>query len=271
MATYKNIGPADVATTTTVLHEAIPITGSILSGTYGTLLAGDNIKNYTHGMFQSVYDYPYLSSSANHILDLSMGYSNASVLSSSTNTQNAKKINMYNVHAQTLLGFSGSTAETFESDLEIGDDNNQMNEVFFIDFSRLLTKDGIKKQSFSIAIGTGSWALASSGTYGGSGSSVYGESVMTLTDASGTFSTGVGGEWGLLYESNATRNGGTARGALFYDYGIAVLSASIFDDTADFFSGPGTYNGGNQSIVSALTGAAISGACDALRHRIVDL
>ena len=95
MATFKNIGPSEITTTTTVLHEAIPITGSILSGTYGTLLAGDNIKNYTHGMFQSVYDYPYLSSSANHILDLSTGYANASALSASGNTQKAKKINMY--------------------------------------------------------------------------------------------------------------------------------------------------------------------------------
>ncbi len=58
---------SDVATTTTLLHETIPMTGSILSGTYGTLTAGDNIKNYTHGMFQSVYDYPYLSSSANQL------------------------------------------------------------------------------------------------------------------------------------------------------------------------------------------------------------
>ena len=52
----------DVANTRTMLHEAIPLTGTIVSGTY----ADENIKNYAHGMFQSVYDYPYLSSSANH-------------------------------------------------------------------------------------------------------------------------------------------------------------------------------------------------------------
>ena len=62
----------DVTTTTTLLHEVIPITGTIFSGTYGTFPNDDNIKNYTHGMFQSVYDYPYLSSSANHIVDLTM-------------------------------------------------------------------------------------------------------------------------------------------------------------------------------------------------------
>tara|TARA_R100000152_G_C6781651_1_gene216654 strand:+ start:3110 stop:4192 length:1083 start_codon:yes stop_codon:yes gene_type:complete len=272
MATYKTIGPGDTTITTTVLHEAIPITGSILSGTYGTLLEGDNIKNFTHGMFQSVYDYPYLSSSANHILDITFGYSNNSALSASGNVQNSKKINMYNVHAQSLLGFSGSVCETFESDLDIGDDNNQMNEVFFIDLSRLLVKDGIKKQSFSMALGTGSWELVTSGTHGGSSSTSYGESVVVLTDASGAFATTVGGDYGVLYESNASPGGGTAHGVLFYDQGIVVLSASVFDsNAADWFSGPGTYNSGDQSLVSALTGAAISGTCDALRHRIVDL
>ena len=70
MATvFKNLLSNDVATTRTLLNEAIPITGSIVSGTYSDL----NIKNYAHGMFQSVYDYPYLSSSANHIFDITYG------------------------------------------------------------------------------------------------------------------------------------------------------------------------------------------------------
>lgn len=77
----------DVTTTKTLLHEVIPITGTIVSGTY----ADGNIKNYTHGMFQSVYDYPYLSSSANHIFDITVGYDEASGLSGSSNTQNSKR------------------------------------------------------------------------------------------------------------------------------------------------------------------------------------
>ena len=58
---------SDITTTRTLLHEVIPLTGTIVSGTYGTFRAERNILNYTHGMFQSIYDYPYLSSSANHI------------------------------------------------------------------------------------------------------------------------------------------------------------------------------------------------------------
>ena len=84
-----------------MLHEAIPITGTIVSGTY----ADENIKSYSHGMFQSVYDYPYLSSSANHIFDISEGYSSVSSLSASANSQNSKKINVYNQLAQLGFGY----------------------------------------------------------------------------------------------------------------------------------------------------------------------
>ena len=97
----------DVTTTRTLLHESIPLTGAIISGGAGdgalATYNNENIKNYTHGMFQSVYDYPYLSSSANHIIDLTMGYDESSVLSASTSTQNSKKINLYNQFSQVLL------------------------------------------------------------------------------------------------------------------------------------------------------------------------
>ena len=98
-STFKTFLNNDRTTTRTLLHEAIPITGTILSGTYGLGVFGvgaeSNIKNYSHGMFQSVYDYPYLSSSANHILDLAVGYSSASSLSGGASqdaTQRKNKI-----------------------------------------------------------------------------------------------------------------------------------------------------------------------------------
>ena len=84
---FEPINPAaDVTTTRTFLHEVIPVTGSISSGTY----ADNNIKNYTHGMFQSVYDYPYLSSSSNHIFDLSMGFAGHSIATLTLQDANAR-------------------------------------------------------------------------------------------------------------------------------------------------------------------------------------
>ena len=57
---------------------------------------------------ETVYDYPYLSSSANHIFDLTTGYSkrgSSFSLSASTNIQNEQKQNMYYNMAQVLAGY----------------------------------------------------------------------------------------------------------------------------------------------------------------------
>ena len=98
--TFKTLTANDTANTRTLLHEALPLTGTISSGTY----SDNNIKKYSHGMFESVYDYPYLSSSANHIYDIAVGYSSGSTLSASSVPQNAKKINIYSQMAQVLMG-----------------------------------------------------------------------------------------------------------------------------------------------------------------------
>ena len=124
--TFKNFLSNDLANTRTLLHEAIPITGSIVSGTYAS---DGNIKTYGHGMFKSVYDYPYLSSSANHIFDITAGYANASALSGASNTQNAKKISLYNQMAQYLVGYddTGSIKQ-----FTMPTDGTVMNDCFFV-------------------------------------------------------------------------------------------------------------------------------------------
>lgn len=243
----------DVTTTKTLLHEVIPITGTIVSGTY----ADGNIKNYTHGMFQSVYDYPYLSSSANHIFDITVGYDEASGLSGSSNTQNSKKINLYNQYAQVLLGYTGSTADgvrKFENDLAL-DGTGAMKEVFFISFSRLITKDQIKKGSFSLSLGTSS-------TY----AAPFAHAELVLQDALATERTGYtvaqGGDYGLLFTNSSGT--GNAVGNIFYQAGIAVITASVFGSSAQM-------NAAGEDTEAVLTGSSISVSCDALRHRIDNL
>ena len=243
---------SDVTTTKTLLYEAIPLTGSILSGTYND----ENIKNFTHGQFQAVYDYPYLSSSANHIFDLTVGFSaNSTISGSVSSTQETKKINMYNQFAQVLLGYTGSenTVREFENDLTL-DDVNRISDAFFVNFSRLITKDQIKKGSFTITLGSGSWA------------NPFTDPVV-LTDASSSDTGGtnntIGGDYGVLYTS-----GNVARGVLFYQAGIAVLSTASFDGVSDFFK---LESGTSYTTAQALASASISGSCDALRHRIQDI
>jgi hypothetical protein len=277
--TYETLNSAtDITSTRTLLNEAIPLTGTIVSGTYNEAVSpgftsATNVKNYSHGMFQSVYDYPYLSSSANHIFDLTVGYATTSGMSSSASTQNAKKINMYNVMAQSLLGYDVSGAiETFESDLDLTDNNSQMKEVFFIDFSRLLTKDQIKKGSFSLALVTGSTDL---------GPKLRGLTALpitTLTDLSASDDGGTnpnvnGGEYGLLYNSPYTAS---AVGAVFYQAGVAVITASVFCTASQVDGIPKnahfTRNNGNiYGLTGSWTSLPISSSCDEIRRRIANL
>jgi len=147
--TFKNLLTTDVATTRTLLNEAIPITGTIVSGTYND----ENIKYYAHGMFESVYDYPYLSSSANRIFDLTYGYSG---LSSSLHTTNAKKLNIYSELALVLMGTdTNGQIQLFDQDGDLGSGGTKMNSCFFIPYGRLITKDEIKKGSYTIKFVTG--------------------------------------------------------------------------------------------------------------------
>ncbi len=263
---FKQFVNDDVVPTRTLLHEAIPITGSIVSGTY----ADANIKNYSHGLFQSVYDYPQLSASSNHIFDLTMGISAQSSLSASTTVQNSKKINMYNQMAQMLMGHdvTGSILP-FDEDGNILAGGNKINSCFVINFSRLLSKDEIKKGSFSLQLGAASSYAAPF------------SSILTITDSGAQNDFRVKspvGEYAILSASAggayAGGNGSGSCGLLFYQAGIAIITGSVFLSTSNATGklaadAQMTANGDN--VKGLFTGSSMSGSADALRHRMFNL
>jgi|TARA_E500000305_G_C4025593_1_gene241588 hypothetical protein len=280
--TFKTLGAKDVTSTRSLLHEAIPITGSIVSGTYIENPGGTtetNIKNYTHGMFQSVYDYAYLSSSANHIFDLTMGYSATSALSASTAvTQQSKKINVYNQMAQVLMGFDHTgSVHLFDEDGDLSG-GTKMRECFFVNFARLLTKDEIKKGSFTLTLGV-------SGTY--NQKDAFNERVsISDTGASSDFKVNSpAGEYGILYATNAAGTelinptGGAKAvkaGLIYYQAGIAVVTGSVFGTLLSSSLSThglvfGTSAGYEEKVNAILTGSSISGSCNDFRHRVENL
>jgi len=292
--TFKSFLNNDVTSTRTLLHESIPITGSIVSGTYneGNTTTETNIKNFSHGLFQSVYDYPYLSSSANHIFDLTVGYSNDSGLSGSSNEQNADKINIYNQMAQILMGHDATGAiRQFDEDGDLSSGGTKLKEVFFVNFARLLNKDEIKKGSFSIEFGiTGSVGTpAASASFDGRNFI----SRVKASDLSGSTSYLVNspaGDYGVLYATSSTTDGSTYLtndrvpvGLVFYQAGIAVISGSIFNDSdaggvLSTATSVGTSVLGNplnklagQTGFQFVSGSSISGSCDAIRNRIYNI
>ena len=241
-ATFKTLNNNDITNTRTLLHESIPITGTIVSGTYGgaTVALGSepNIKTYSHGMFESVYDYPYLSSSANHIFDLTVGYSSDSVFSGS-GTQNAKKINIYNQMASVLMGHDVSgNIQKFDEDGNIQAGGAKLESCVFVNFARLLTKDEIKKGSFSLQLG------ASASFDSGSTGRTEMQSLITIADTNAANSFKVNsptGEYGILYGSGSVMPASTPVGLLFYQAGVAVLTSSVWDTYgSDGAAGSGT-------------------------------
>lgn len=182
---FKTFLNSDVTNTKTLLHEAIPIPGTLVSGTYGAGAFGSNplggepnIKEYTHGMFVSVYDYPHASSSANHIFDVSVGVSRK-IPQGSTNTNwygeytsedelftamstgghattndHKKKNHIYAQMAMVLAGHdTDGNIRYFDRDGNYGTVDDKIIDPIFLTFSRLLVKDEIKKGSFSMKIG----------------------------------------------------------------------------------------------------------------------
>lgn len=278
--TFKPIGAGDRATTRTLLHEAIPITGTILSGVYGTWPNDDNVKNFTHGQFQSVYDYPYLSSSANHIFDIMVGLNPTGSALYEDNvaagfTQYKKKRNNWNLCNQLQVGYSASTeggnyaVRAAEADLLL-DKSGALNDIFVLGFSSLLVKDEIKKGSVSITLGTGSYGYP----FGAAGASC-----RTFTDADAT-ATGAGtkalqgGQYGVLVDTTTQITGGI----VWYQGGQIWLSSSCFHADPGNASSPAVSDfyvsassAGAWTVDQQLVYGTISGSANALRHRIQNI
>ena len=276
--TFKTLTANDIVNTRTILHEAIPLTGTISSGTY----SDNNIKKYSHGMFESVYDYPYLSSSANHIYDITVGFSSGSTMSASTPVvQQAKKINIYTQMAQVLMGYNSlGEVQEFDEDGDLASGGTKLREVFFLNFARLLGKDELKKGSFQVSFITG-------GLPSGFGNSApytnNGGNIMTLGDYSATSSYYVNspaGEYGILYTSSATPKADSGYGLLFYQAGVAVVTGAMWSNPkANFKSGSAAVAAGlgagvvSASFINLLTGSGgnIEFISDSIRNRIQNI
>jgi hypothetical protein len=238
-------------------------------------------------MFQSVYDYPHLSSSANHLFDITVGilsgahddYTKSDTrMAANTHTQNQidKKVNIYNQMSQVLMGYDSSgNARPFDTDGDLSG-GSVMSSSIFINFSRLLVKDEIKKGSFSMEVANQT-AFDDRGVY---------SHKITLTDVSGSngyFVNSPAGEYGIV---NATRAVGsqaettsTPVGLLFYQAGVLVLTASFMRDK---HTSNTDANGSDQSphaiggadalkFHSIVTGSKIQHVSETLRNRITNV
>lgn len=297
---YKTFGSSDKTTTRTLLHESIPITGTLVSGTYSVASTGreDNVKSFSHGMFQSVFDYPFLSSSANHIFDITVGVKSGSSGYEGIASQKEKKGNIYSQLAQALVGYdTGSNVRDFDEDGDLSS-GGKIDQAFFLNFSRLLVKDEIKKGSFSMDFGiTDSYSNAAvypdfirisdqSGSSGYKVNSPAGEYGILYANAPISSSTTNSSNWSQKTVGSAPGNGRDLShngpvGLIFYQAGIIALSSSIFTETVAGGSGyvtsslqfqTSSLTGGPETAISYLMSSSTTDVfSDAIRNRIQNI
>tara|TARA_R110002020_G_scaffold421418_2_gene630501 strand:- start:2459 stop:3388 length:930 start_codon:yes stop_codon:yes gene_type:complete len=199
-----------------------------------------------------------------------------------------KKINMYNQMAQVLVGFDENGAiREFDEDGDLTG-GTKMKACYFFNFARLLSKDEIKKGSFSLQLGVS--APYETGSF---------KQRITITDGSGSTSYKVNspvGEYGILRASGSgvmtnkedPLSGSQPKcGLLYYQAGIAVITASVFvSGGLEASVGGQTTRMRNQvklvnplgravktSVLSppVFTGSTMNVNANALRHRIAKL
>lgn len=287
--TFKPLNENDTVNTRTLLHEAIPLTGSIISGSYVSSGNPTNVKFYSHGMFNTVYDYNYVSSSANHIFDVTCGVSSQSGLS--VTEMASKKNNIYGQMAQLLMGYDlTGSVQLFDEDGDLLAGGEKMEEIFILPFSRLLVKDEIKKETFEMKLDVT--------TYNASAQPMNSATdLVTISDLGASTEYRVNspaGEYGILYASNDTglldTAGNASRlstvdavdylkcGLIFYQAGIVVLTGSVFggllaDPLASTITDPDVFwnDGSDLGIDDVFTDNSIDDMNEALLHRIENI
>ena len=191
--------------------------------------------------------------------------------------------------AQVLVGYdkTGSIMQ-FDADGDFVAGGRKINDAIFLNFSRLLTKDEIKKESFEMTIGVDD-----------DNTTPFAKRLI-IFDMSASNEYRVNspaGEYGILYATSSAGGSNllnvnyfgydSARqvipcGLIYYQAGVAVLTSSLFlkdDSSAANFGISSETNDidmddltvGDQTFTTLLTTGEITASADAIRHRMFNL
>lgn len=266
---YKSLDPRRIVTSTRVLHENIPVTGTIISGTYGTFPSESNIKYFTStGDHIDVYDYPYASSSANFLFSMTAGY--ASAASPAANTEATLKNNIYRQFSQQYVGYdTNQDPVEFNVSGVLNPANTfppKYDGAAFIDFSRVLMKDEIKKGSFQITIGTASYADPFAGT------KIFSDAHVVEGNESTYKSNSPMGEYALLQEgTGSTVPESSSIGFLYYQAGLLVLGATQEVFGSELTSGSSFVTTTAQTPNAALLSGSVNDFVNGVRAHIQNI
>lgn len=293
MATFKEITANDIQTSRTSLNQLVDIIQSDLSGSssrkgyamFVTASTDQTSTTYsvTSSLFQTAFDQDHTLQVANPIVDITVGlYSSSStvqdaslgvdssgkLLFPSSSLMMREKIDLYRLHAGKLLGDSDLA---FYSPVDSTSVSDQIDEAIFLDFKRLFTRDGLKRESFAMRFyvtgvldGNANASSFEQGiTNGYTGSNINitttsGSTVFTDVGSANNQTRLFGGEVGTLVNA---ADSDSKVGLLFYDAGIAVLDAAKVMWGSQHVSGTiSSTTSSVEGINSTVVGSSLAGA-----------
>jgi hypothetical protein len=259
MAVFKELTPNDITTARSFLSQLIDIIQQDVSGTttrktYQPFVTGGVGPGVTSSLFQTVYDQDHTLSTANAVMDLTVGlyFSGSTVqdiktgedsagklLFPSTSLMMREKIDIYKQHSLLLLG---GVTEQFAAPFGSEVTSDKINEAFFIDFKRLFARDGIKRETFAMKF----YQTSSNDGFGPADlgpenldpnlnvTSEYGAAIYTDAGAAANQEVSFGGKVSNVVDSSNTDR---TVGLLFNDQGIVVLDLAKVISGSEFVSG----------------------------------
>ena len=248
MAIFKEFSSADIKTAKSFLNQLVDvvnedITGSNTRKQYQVFVTGGVGPGVTSSLFQTVFDQDFTLQTANPIFDVTFGLSTSSLcvansgysvdsngkyLFPSQTLMMREKIDLYRLHAQTLLGDA-----TSQFTLTSGSTSTVIKEALFLDFKRLFTRDQIKRETFAIKLNPSQSLMGVAETNLRRVAAIT-TKIYSDIGSSENKDFSFGGQVSTIVDSGNTDH---AVGLLYIDKGIVVLDMSRSLDTVVFLTG----------------------------------
>lgn len=264
---FKRINTEDIKTRRTSLNQLVDIIQEDISGSatrrkYQVFVTGGVGPGVTSSLYQTVYDQDFTLQTANPLFDMTIGLYHAgeTVVSSSTNTDSAtkqlfgsgslmmrEKVDIYKQHAASLLG---DASDSFYAPFNNSSAANRIENALFLNFKRLFTRDGLKRETFALKMFRSASYAAPGDPIGPNiyKTSQSGSTIFSDIGSSTSQQVSYGGQVGNIVNAS---NVNDIVGLVFYDRGSVVL------DMAKVFSGSQFMSG---TIPAMSTAATIAGA-----------
>ena len=263
---FKRINPEDIKTRRTSLNQLVDIIQEDISGsttrrTYQVFVTGGVGPGVTSSLYQTVYDQDFTLQTANPLFDMTVGlYETGSTVTDaksggpdgagkllfpSGTLMMREKIDVYKQHAAILLGDS---SDAFYAPFNSVTTSNRINEALFLNFKRLFTRDGLKRETVAMKMfrsaSETSWKIEDEA--GNRQTNIWrtsedGSTIFSDVGSTSTQTVSFGGQVGNIVNASLTSE---VVGLVFYDRGQIVL------DMARVFSGSQHMSGTVQAMAT---------------------